>query len=131
MKKITKAISLIFFGVLSVLSLPAFAADVEARMLEYAVVEPNTPAVASAVITNRYTRSLAYSLDAISLQGDVLEVLTTGVLLAGETKIISGTSASRFNRSVVRVKVGDPDRAVSAQDVIYLTVHAIRKPPVN
>ncbi len=47
--------------------------------------------VASAVVANRsFTLQVNYTLDVINVNGGVIETLDSGVLAAGEAKIISG-----------------------------------------
>ena len=130
MNLIFKKIRLTLFLALSAVMSPAFSADVDATMLEYTTFEPNEIAVAEAVIVNRSNVALPYIIEAINLQGDVLEVLKTGTLIAGEIKKVSGKGANR-NQGVVRIKVGDASTGLGAEDVIYLRGYGLTIPPAN
>lgn len=130
MNLLINKIRLTLFIALTTVMAPAFSSDIDANLLEYAIVDPNEVAVAEAVIVNRSKIALPYTLEAISLQGDVLEVLTTGRVIAGETIKVSGKASGR-NQYAVRIIVGDPNTGLGAEDVAYLSSHVIRTPPVN
>ncbi len=148
MKKLYKLLSLTLCFVLSTYTLPVFAAaselsnlnsellikieltdsdmqtivggtgSVDATMSEYIRYDPTRAPIAEAVVSNRSTISLPYILEVMDINGVSLEVLASGTLAVGETKIISGV-ATVANRSSVRVKVGG-DVGLVAVDSAYL-----------
>ncbi len=148
MKKLHKLLCLFLSFVLSTYTLPVFAATVElsslqsemqvkieltdsemqtivggtgsvdATMSEYIRYDPTSAPKAEAVVSNRSTISLPYILEVMDINGVSLEVLASGTLAVGETKIITGV-ATVANRSSVRVKVGG-DVGLVAIDTAYL-----------
>ncbi|VAW98375.1 hypothetical protein MNBD_GAMMA22-2473 [hydrothermal vent metagenome] len=79
--------------------------SVDATMSEYIRYDPKVAPVAQAVISNRSNISLPYVLEIMTINGVSLEVLASGTLAAGETKIISGSGSPGVNKGSVRVKL--------------------------
>ncbi len=93
--------------------------SVDATMSEYIRYDPKVAPIAQAVISNRSNISLPYVLEIMDLNGNSLEVLVSGTLAAGETKIISGSGSPGINKGSVRVKLGG-DVGIMAIDTAYL-----------
>ncbi|MFK5892201.1 MAG: DUF1800 family protein [Pseudomonadota bacterium] len=148
---LTKCISLILCPYLAVYSLPvaAFTVDsdvlkelkknkltdevmkqivgangtVTAKMADYKL----GGTVAKATITNRFTLDCKYELNLVNSNGIVIQTLTSGVIKAGETKLIMGTppvggtqnryiQARIFNESLTGIEAIDSSWAVSSVD---------------
>ncbi len=93
--------------------------SVDATMSEYIRYDPNVAPVAQAVISNRSNISLPYVLEIMDFNGKSLEVLASGTLAAGETKIVSGSGSPGVNNRSVRVKLGG-DVGIMAIDTAFL-----------
>ncbi|MCW8901665.1 MAG: hypothetical protein OQK75_06895 [Gammaproteobacteria bacterium] len=94
--------------------------SVDAVMSEYIMHDPNTAPIAEATVTNRSNITVSYTLDVMDISGTSLEILTSGSLAPGESKVISGT-ATVADKSSVRVKVGGTAGLVAIDTAYLLT----------
>ena len=77
--------------------------SVDATMADYSVAG----STATAVLANRTSQYLSYTLDVVDLNGTVLETLAEGSLAGNEAIIVSGTPTVQNNK-YVRARLWHP-----------------------